>query len=410
MNVHRRIIKTLILSSFIIALIVSALSLYVQLSQIQDKVLLLAKNEVKHFIKNIKTQYKLKESEIKLTNPSFLSITLLNRKGEIIASKSAENHQTILEELKEIDHHFVTRSTQENQEKLIHNHLRNKFYFQFSVPLHIQNLSCHIKGLYQISDKEIDDIYTNITYSIIQIILTTFITTLLLYPVVFYLNKRYIKQSENLLKANIEIMSVLGGAVAKRDNETNAHNYRVTLYAIAFGEALKLSSVQMMGLIKGAFLHDIGKIGISDSILLKPGKLTSLEFDQMKFHVEFGIDIISKSKWLDDAKDVVAYHHEKHDGSGYSKNISADKIPLNARIFMICDVFDALTSKRPYKEKLSFKESIEIIKNKAGTHFDPKLVLVFYNISELLYIKIAHLEDEEKLINMLDKKLHYLSN
>ena len=410
MNIHRKILKRLTLSSFIIALIVSTLSLSVQISQVQNKALVLAKNEVKKFIENIKAQYTFKESHINLTNPNFLSITLLNSEGETITSYSVKNYQTILQEIKEVDHHYVTKETQNNKERIIHNHLRNKFYFQFSVPLYVQDLSCHIKGLYQISDEEINDIYTGITYSIIQTTLIIFITTFLLYPIVFYLNKGYIQQSKNLLKANLEIISVLAGAVSKRDNETNAHNYRVTLYAIAFGEALKLSSENMMGLIKGAFLHDVGKIGISDSILLKKGELTKVEFDQMKSHIQFGIDIISKSKWLDDAKDVVAYHHEKYDGSGYCKNISADDIPLNARIFMICDVFDALTSKRSYKSKLSFKESIKIIKNKSGTHFDPKLVLVFCNISELLYMKIAHLKDEEKLLSMLEKKLHYLSN
>jgi len=201
-------------------------------------------------------------------------------------------------------------------------------------------------------------------------------------------------------------MSVLGGAIAKHDNETNMHNYRVTLYAIALAEAINLPSDKMMGLIKGAFLHDVGKIGIKDSILLKPGKLTPLEFEEMKYHVEFGVDIISKSQWLEDAKDIVAYHHEKWDGSGYLANLSKEQIPYIARIFMICDVFDALTSKRPYKEPISFETSINIIKEKSGNHFDQNLVVAFCKISKTLYREISQIDDEKQLHDMLNDKLN----
>lgn len=410
MQIHPRIIKPLIISSPIIALIVAALTLSIQLSQIESKVLVLAKNEVKYFIKNIKIEPTLVEKKINLDDTSFLTITLLNDSNNIMMSQADRSYPTIIDELKKVDHSFTTRSTKEIQEHIIHNHFRNKFYFQFKVPVHIDNFDGYIQGLYQISDEELKGIYTNIAYSIVQLVLTIFVTTFLLYPIIVYLNKEYINQSKNLLQANLEIMSVLGGAVAKRDSETNAHNYRVTLYSIAFAEALHLNKEKIMGLIKGAFLHDVGKIGIADSILLKQGKLNVLEFEHMKYHVEFGIDIISKSKWLNDARDVVAYHHERHDGTGYSKNISGDQIPLTARIFMICDVFDALTSKRPYKKKFSFEKSINIIKEKAGTHFDPELVSTFCSIIEPLYTNISHLEDEENLKSMLDNKLHYLAS
>ena len=409
MQIHPRIIKPLIISSPIIALIVTALTLSIQLSQIEDKVLILAKNEVKYFIKSIKTQPPLGKNKINLTNTEFLTITLLNNQNKIIVTHETKDYPSIQNELKEIDHSFTTKSTKEIEEHVIHNHIRDKFYFQFKVPIHIENFDGYIQGIYQISDDELKSIYTNIAYSIAQLISTIFVTTILLYPIIVYLNKEYIKQSQNLLQANLEIMSVLGGAVAKRDSETNEHNYRVTLYAIAFAEALHLNREKIMGLIKGAFLHDVGKIGITDSILLKAGKLNELEFEQMKYHVEFGIDIISKSKWLDDAKDVVAYHHEKWDGTGYKANISEEQIPLVARIFMICDVFDALTSKRPYKEAMGFAASINIIKEKSGNHFDPRLVEIFCSIIEELYIEIAHVEDEEELHKMLDDKLHYFT-
>jgi putative nucleotidyltransferase with HDIG domain len=203
-------------------------------------------------------------------------------------------------------------------------------------------------------------------------------------------------------------MSVLGDAIAKRDNETNAHNYRVTLYAIKFAEVLGVSKKEIQALIKGAFLHDVGKIGIPDGILLKPGKLTRDEFETMKQHVLHGLAIISRSKWLEEAKNVIEFHHEHYDGKGYLKGLRAEEIPLNARIFMICDVFDAFTSKRPYKEAFPLEESMHMIQERAGTHFDPKLVEVFLSFIADFYLKIANLEDLEALELHLDEKIEYL--
>ena len=111
----------------------------------------------------------------------------------------------------------------------------------------------------------------------------------------------------------------------------------------------------MRALLKGAFLHDVGKLGIRDAILLKPGKLDAAEFGEMKRHVAHGLDIIERSSWLRDATAVVGHHHEKWDGSGYGTGSAARQIPLPARIFAVADVFDALTSRRPYKEPLSVR-------------------------------------------------------
>ena len=117
-------------------------------------------------------------------------------------------------------------------------------------------------------------------------------------------------------------MEVLGSAIAMRDADTHLHNYRVTVYAIRLAEALGLSKPDIQRLIAGAFLHDVGKIGISDTILLKPpGRLTAQEFQVMRTHVLLGVDIIAKADWLRGARDVVEFHHEKFDGSGYMKGL-----------------------------------------------------------------------------------------
>ena len=408
MPIHFKIIKSLLISSSVIALIVALITLAIQLNQIEDKVLALSKNEVKYLIKSLQLQESSRQINLDLKHSHFLSLSLFDTKQERLFHSEVDSFAQIKKELTQIDHHLVLKSQNDVQEKVIHNQIQNRFYFYFHVPLVTPKFKGFISGYYQISDKELKDIYLSIFYSILQLIVTVFVTALLLYPMIIYLNRKYMEQSENLLHANLEIMSVLGGAIAKRDNETNAHNYRVTLYAIAFAEALHLDKTQMMGLIKGAFLHDVGKIGIPDAILLKPDKLNEKEFETMKYHVSYGIEIISKSRWLDDAKDVVAYHHEKFDGSGYNRALIARQIPLNARIFAICDVFDALSSKRPYKKSFSFEKSVQIIQDGASTHFDPELVAVFLRIITPLYQKIAQLEDEDALQKMLKKKLYYL--
>lgn len=135
-------------------------------------------------------------------------------------------------------------------------------------------------------------------------------------------------------------------------------------------------------------------IGISDSILLKPAQLTEEEFTVMKTHVTLGVDILSKSNWLQSARDVVEFHHEKFAGSGYMRGLQGEEIPINARIFAIVDVFDALISKRPYKEPLPFEEAMAILHRDSGSHFDPRLVAAFDGIVEPLYREVSGLPDD----------------
>jgi HD-GYP domain-containing protein (c-di-GMP phosphodiesterase class II) len=217
----------------------------------------------------------------------------------------------------------------------------------------------------------------------------------LLYPVILTLTNRLASFSERLLSANLETIQVLGNAIAKRDSDTDAHNYRVTLYSIHLAEAAGLDTETIRGLVKGAFLHDVGKIGIRDHILHKPGKLDDAEFHTMKTHVDQGLEIIQRSSWLGDAIDVVGSHHEKFDGSGYPQGLLGEKIPIAARIFAIIDVFDALTSRRPYKEPFSFEKTMQILEDSRGTHFDPALLDLFTSLAGDLYRRYGGREDEK---------------
>jgi len=260
----------------------------------------------------------------------------------------------------------------------------------------------HFVGIYHVGEQLLAKIKKQILLSVGYAILIVILTTCLIYPIILQLSDKLSQLSFDLLESNINTIKSLGSAIAKRDSDTNAHNYRVTIYSVKLAEKLNLSHQQIRALIKGAFLHDIGKIGIPDSILCKPGKLTAHEFSTMKQHVELGMDIIRENQWLIDAVDVVRYHHEKYDGNGYTQGLKGDDIPLNARIFAIADVFDALTSERPYKAAFSYEKSLNIIKNGSGSHFDPSLVNEFEQVAETVYQSISHLENELALSQQLD--------
>ncbi|MCP3941357.1 MAG: HD-GYP domain-containing protein [Desulfobacteraceae bacterium] len=221
------------------------------------------------------------------------------------------------------------------------------------------------------------------------------LTTGLLYPMVVTLLNHVSSLSAKLFQANLEILKVLGSAVAKRDTGTDSHNYRVTIISVKLAENLGLSKQMIQRLIKGAFLHDVGKIGIEDDILQKPGRLTEDEFRVMKKHVPYGVDIVAKAEWIKEAIDIVGCHHEKYDGSGYCNGLKGEQIPKIAKIFSIADVFDALTSCRPYKEPFSFEKTMDIIRAGRGNHFDPAYVDAFEKIAFSLFENYATREDNK---------------
>ncbi len=208
---------------------------------------------------------------------------------------------------------------------------------------------------------------------------------LVIYPIVVHLNNENDRKSRDLLSSHIALLEAMGKAVAKRDSDTGDHNYRVTDIAMAIGERLGLAKKAMRALLSGALLHDVGKIGIPDRILLKPGKLDDQEMALMRSHVPQGEDIVDGIPSLAEARDVIACHHEKWDGTGYPRGLAGEKIPLNARIFAVADVFDTLCSPRPYKQAMPFEQAWAIIRDDAGSHFDPRVVEAFRPIARKLH-------------------------
>lgn len=226
------------------------------------------------------------------------------------------------------------------------------------------------------------------------------ITALLLYPLLLAMLRQSVGLSRRLLDSNLSLLQSLGNAVAKRDSDTDAHNYRVTYYAVALAKAMDLPRKEISSIVAGAFLHDIGKIGIPDHILLKPGKLTPDEFETMKTHVLLGVEIVADNPWLEGAGLTIRHHHERFDGTGYPDGLQGNAIPLPARIFAVVDVFDALTSQRPYKKPMSLEYALDIIRRDSGRHFDPAVVAAFMEIASALYAETIRAVDSELRLRM----------
>ena len=192
-------------------------------------------------------------------------------------------------------------------------------------------------------------------------------------------------------------LHALAAALEARDVETRGHSERVVAYCIRLGKQLKLPGHEMISLEHGALLHDIGKIGVPDSVLLKRGPLTLGEWELMRRHVEYGAQIIRGIEFLEGACKVVEQHHERFDGSGYPNGIEGELISLNARIFAVVDAVDAITSDRPYRAARPFEASLEELKKCAGTHFDPMIVKAFLSVATEEWMEIRLMATEPAL-------------
>jgi len=159
-----------------------------------------------------------------------------------------------------------------------------------------------------------------------------------------------------------------------RDRETQGHTQRVTKLTLRLARLLGMDEKLIVHVRRGALLHDIGKMSLPDSILFKPGPLSEEELEIMHQHPIYAMKMLSTIPYLKPALDIPVYHHEKWDGNGYPYGLKGDNIPFAARIFAVADVYDALTSERPYRKAVSHEEAIGYIHNQSGSHFDPKVV------------------------------------
>lgn len=211
------------------------------------------------------------------------------------------------------------------------------------------------------------------------------------------LDQRVNERTRELNDTRLEIIRRLGRAAEFRDNETGLHIIRMSKFSQLIALKAGMSEEQAELILNASPMHDIGKIGIPDGILLKPGKLDAKEWKIMQTHAAIGADILSghDSELMAMAKEIAISHHEKWDGSGYPNGLAGKDIPLVGRIVAISDVFDALTSERPYKKAWPVEEAIEEIKRGAGKHFDPDLVKVFLQVlPDILDIRTRYAEED----------------
>ena len=187
---------------------------------------------------------------------------------------------------------------------------------------------------------------------------------------------------DELRESRLQIIQRLGLAAEYKDNETGLHVIRMSHYSKTLALAAGWSAASAEELLTAAPMHDIGKIGIPDQILLKPGPLTPEEWVVMKRHPVIGAEIIGEhsSSLLKMARQIAMCHHEKWDGSGYPAGLKAEGIPIEARIVTVADVFDALTTERPYKKAWTVEAALDVLHKDAGKHFDPKLVELFMSV------------------------------
>jgi len=210
-------------------------------------------------------------------------------------------------------------------------------------------------------------------------------------------------QRKNALRHNLAlqnsdetVLDALLSALNTRDTETEGHSERVTAYTIEMADLMQIPAREMYHIERGALLHDIGKIGIPDRILLKPGKLTDEEWSEMRRHPIIGYEMCSRIDMLKTAARIVLHHHEAWQGNGYPHALSGDEIPLGARIFAVADTLDAMTSDRPYRCAMSFSEARAEIIRQSGKQFDPEIVKVFLSVPDTRWRQVRLLAQGSK--------------
>ncbi|MGA8220699.1 MAG: HD domain-containing phosphohydrolase [Candidatus Acidiferrales bacterium] len=183
-------------------------------------------------------------------------------------------------------------------------------------------------------------------------------------------------------------LEALGGALDAKDAETEGHCQRVTAFTITIAKAMGVDKALLRHIARGAFLHDIGKMGVPDQILRKPGPLTAEEREVMRRHCKIGYDVLQRIPFLKEAAEIVLTHQESYDGSGYPNGLRGEQIPLGARIFAVADTLDAMISDRPYRKALPISAARAEIKKFSGKQFDPRVVEVFLSQPDSLWLAL----------------------
>ena len=342
-----------------------------------------------------------------LTAGLFDGVDISTISGTLLAKAMTPSGQAVVKELN--PHRFA------GDQPAYYERLRlapNRWVLRVFVPLQSSNQStiAYLVGVRLLPPWQIEQIKSDAFKTALAAALAVLLCGAAIYPLVLSLSAKNARKTRDLLESHIAMMEAMGRAIARRDSDDGAHNYRVAWIAATLAQELGLHGARMQELIAGSFLHDVGKIGVPEAILLKPRRLDDAEMTLMKTHVEMGENIVSGSGWLAGGATVVAAHHEKWDGSGYPRGLQGDDIPLVARIFAIADVFDALCSQRPFKEPKPFAEAMTILQEGAGKHFDPHLIKVFSGLAQPMYETTVHASEAQlrELLAVMVRK-HFAS-
>ena len=214
--------------------------------------------------------------------------------------------------------------------------------------------------------------------------------------IISQINEELRNKKEELEKAYLDTIQILRYTVEAKDPYTRGHSDRVSEFSVLIGEKMGLDENTLHILKIGGLFHDIGKIGIPDSILLKESKLDDEEYSQIKNHPSIGVHILGNAETFKDIIPIVLHHHERFDGRGYPSQLKGEEIPLVARIAAVADTFDAMTSKRTYRNALPLEDVINEIERCSGTQFDPQIASVFLDILKNHYESIKNIQEKYK--------------
>ncbi len=384
---NKRAAQRIALVSMILAGMLAPISWFITKESAEEEVVSLAMEESKRFLRHFEAvdlagpdaRQKAQNAANTLSGGLFDIAEIYDKAGQKLAESLTDLGESVEAQLpKHGRPTYVSASYESLQLE------KDQWALRVFIPLRIDDagqITGYFEGVRIVPQWQRDEIQS----AAIKIALIACFAALLcgaaIYPIIVTLSRENERKALEVLDSHIAMMEALGRAIAKRDSDTGAHNYRVAWIAARIGEELGLSGSKMQALIAGSFLHDVGKIGIPDAILLKPGRLDDAEMTTMRTHVGLGEEIVNGMGWLDGAHEVVAAHHEKWNGTGYPRNLSGESIPISARVFAIADVFDALSSRRPYKDPLPFDQVMKILEKDTGTHFDPVVMGIFGRIA-----------------------------
>ena len=413
MNIHVAAIKRLFVGWLAISLVIGAVGYWVGLRQIGEQLIDLARVESARLAPIVMARINGNPQAIaelqKMTEAyevqGFVTIDLYDRRGRRVVAKATPSASEVVASL---DRRLQVPLIHNQQINAVHVSQARREIIRIVMPLFDgEQLAGHIEGTYVVPPEQLAALHRQTRELLVAALVVTLFTTILLYPFIISLDRKVQREARQILRGNLALMGVLGSAIAKRDSETNSHNYRVTLYAVGLAERVGMEGDAIRRLICGALLHDVGKIGIRDDVLLKPGKLNDEEYAVMREHVTLGLEIVARSEWLHQAAEVIGNHHEWFNGSGYPLGLAGEAIPLAARVFAIADVFDALVSARPYKERLSLAQALAALTEQSATHFDSGLLREFIEIAPALHAQFNDADDEALQQRLGDVLTHY---